>query len=100
MSQSECSSVVVAVSKSRWESLNHEDPILKRMDMWLSSCNCDTKSHPYCTYCEILWDARERLELLESLLMSRSFDEGMKWSEPHSQEPSDATAIALAESMV
>lgn len=61
---------------SRFDNLNPSDPIGKRMDMWLTTCECgDDKA--YCTYCEILWDARERIEVLESICCGRAFDEGM-----------------------
>jgi len=51
--------------------------VSKRMDMWLQSCMCDTKESPFCTYCTILWDARERMEMLESIACGYAFNEGM-----------------------
>lgn len=58
------------------EDLDHETPINSRMDIWLTTCRCDAGDEPYCTYCTLLWDARDRIELLESAMCARAFDDG------------------------
>lgn len=44
--------------------------IKDRMAAWISSSNCwcDKSGQPYCSVCEIMIDAVERIEYLESLL--------------------------------
>ena len=68
MSQSETLNEESTSLKTDWEPLDHSDPVTKRIDMWLKTCNCGDDKSPYCTYCTILWDAKEYIEGMRKLL--------------------------------
>lgn len=54
-----------------------EFEVKERMKAWVSSsmCWCDKDDSVYCTVCEIMIDATERIEYLENLIQNKVIKE-------------------------